>query len=174
MACNGIFKYCLRGMLGHDTALLHELKSQVDIALARLERDFPISVQVLYNLSTIIIVRCYNFIYVKDTTTHLLHHIVDGLMWFGPVYSTWMYSFERFNSWLCKRALNRFRPEATVMETYRVRIMLLCKMTVACLHWLDFWVVWIHAHGRTRSAHRQWISFNSYKKVANHNHDCKK
>ena len=155
MACNGIFKYCLRGMLGskqhetlyfffdtitfllaefHDTALLHELKSQVDIALARLERDFPISVQVLYNLSTIIIVRCYNFIYVKDTTTHLLHHIVDGLMWFGPVYSTWMYSFERFNSWLCKRALNRFRPEATVMETYRVRIMLLCKMTVACLH----------------------------------------
>lgn len=59
---------------------------------------------------------------IKDITTHLLHHIVDGIKWFGPVYSTWMYSFERFNSWLCKRALNRFRSEATIMETYRVSL----------------------------------------------------
>ena len=31
-----------------------------------------------------------------------------------------MYSFERFNSWMCRRALNRAFPEATVMETYHV------------------------------------------------------
>ena len=52
---------------------------------------------------------------------HLLHHIVDGIRRFGPVYSTWMFPYERFNSWMCRRALNRAHPEATVMETYRVR-----------------------------------------------------
>lgn len=62
-----------------------------------------------------IIILCY-----KDITTHLMHHIVDSIKRFGPVYSTWMYAFERFNSWLCRRALNRYRPEATTMETYRV------------------------------------------------------
>ena len=46
---------------------------------------------------------------------HLLHHIVPGIKQFGPVYGTWMYSFERFNSWICRRALNRALPEATVM-----------------------------------------------------------
>ena len=50
---------------------------------------------------------------------HLLHHAVEGIQRYGPVYSTWMYPFERFNSWLCRRVLNRARPEATVMETYR-------------------------------------------------------
>lgn len=51
---------------------------------------------------------------------HLLHHVVAGIKQFGPVYGTWMYSFERFNSWICRRVLNRAFPEATVMETYRV------------------------------------------------------
>jgi hypothetical protein len=53
---------------------------------------------------------------------HLLHHIVPGIEKFGPVYGTWMFSFERFNSWMCRRALNRANPEATVLETYRVSI----------------------------------------------------
>jgi len=59
----------------------------------------------------------------QDITTHLLHHVVNGIRQFGPVYSTWMYPFERFNSWICRRALNRYRPEATIMETYRVKIL---------------------------------------------------
>ena len=57
----------------------------------------------------------------------MLHHVVEGIHRFGPVYSTWMYSYERFNSWLSRRALNRFRPEATIMETYRVSYLLKCK-----------------------------------------------
>lgn len=44
---------------------------------------------------------------------HILHHVVPGIQKYGPVYGTWMYSFERFNSWMC-------RSEATVLETYRV------------------------------------------------------
>ena len=67
MACTGVFKYCLRDMLGqkqnetlcffldvmtsvlaecHDPALVDNLTDQVNFALARLERDFPISIQV--------------------------------------------------------------------------------------------------------------------------------
>lgn len=51
---------------------------------------------------------------------HLLRHIVDGMKEFGPVYGTWMYGYERFNSWLHRRVMNRRWPEATLMETYRV------------------------------------------------------
>ena len=53
---------------------------------------------------------------------HILHHVGQGLREFGPVYSNWMYPYERFNSWMCRRALNRRRPEATIVETYRVSI----------------------------------------------------
>lgn len=63
----GILKYCLRGMLGdeqhetmilfvdaitalcapsRDAAKLDELQKQVDVSLARMERDFPLSLQV--------------------------------------------------------------------------------------------------------------------------------
>ena len=47
-----------------------------------------------------------------------------------------MYCYERFNSWLSKRALNRFRPEATIMETYRVRtfVAFVCITTKLNLH----------------------------------------
>lgn len=55
---------------------------------------------------------------------HLMHHIIPGIREFGPVYATWMFSFERFNSWMCKRALNHAFPEATVFETYRVSIIM--------------------------------------------------
>ena len=51
---------------------------------------------------------------------HLLHHIADGIKEQGPVHSWSMYVYERFNSWICQRAMNRLHPEATVMETYRV------------------------------------------------------
>ena len=52
---------------------------------------------------------------------HLLHHIARGIELYGPVYGTWMFAYERFNSWMTRRAMNRSRPEATIMETYRVR-----------------------------------------------------
>ena len=51
---------------------------------------------------------------------HLLHHVADGVRNFGPVYGSWMFSYERFNSWLHRRVMNRRFPEATLMETYRV------------------------------------------------------
>ena len=56
---------------------------------------------------------------------HLVRHVAEGIEQFGPVYGMWMYPYERFNSWLCQRVKNRAYPEATVIETYRVRILTL-------------------------------------------------
>jgi len=71
VAVRGILKYCLRGMLGdeqhetvvcfmdaiaalcapsQDTAKIDKLQEQVDVALARMERDFPLSLQVNVSL----------------------------------------------------------------------------------------------------------------------------
>ena len=67
IACNRIFNYCLRDMLGekqretlfffldtitlllaesHESSMLDKIGDRINIALARLERDFPISIQV--------------------------------------------------------------------------------------------------------------------------------
>ena len=54
-------------------------------------------------------------------TLHLLHHVVEGICRLGPVYASWMYCFERFNSWMCQRVKNRANPETNVLQTYRVR-----------------------------------------------------
>lgn len=119
LACQGILKYCLRDMLSeqcrktlfsvldclaalcaecHSLDDLDQIEGQLNIALASLEKDFPLTLQ--------------------NITTHILHHIVPGIRRYGPVDGTWMYVFERFNSWICKRALNMRYPEATVMETF--------------------------------------------------------
>ena len=69
VAVRGVLKYCIRGMLGdeqnktvvlfmdaitalcapsQDTAKIEHLKEKVNVALARLERDFPLSLQVRF------------------------------------------------------------------------------------------------------------------------------
>lgn len=68
--------------------------------LALLERDFPLSLQVI--------------------EFHLMHHLPKFLERFGPVNMFWMYPYERFNSWIIRRVMNRRFPESTVVETYRL------------------------------------------------------
>lgn len=68
------------------------------------------------------IFRAIHFLFCQTITMHLLHHIPEGIEVYGPVYGTWMYNFERFNSWMTRRALNKCRPEATIIETYRVSL----------------------------------------------------
>jgi len=113
VATHGIMKYdALRGMLGTnqqrtlirfwkiDTNKLNSMESELYEVLVLLERDFPLSLQVI--------------------VFHLLHHLPTYLHKFGPVYNFWMYSIERFNSWITRRVLNRRYPESTVVETYRL------------------------------------------------------
>ncbi|PJE77297.1 hypothetical protein CI610_03786 [invertebrate metagenome] len=95
IATHGILKYCLRGCLSEDcrsTLLvlldsisqicsefvsiddLDEMECELNRALALLKRDFPLSRQ--------------------NITTHVLHHIVNGIRHYGPVYGTWMYNLK--------------------------------------------------------------------------------
>ena len=83
-----------------DSDLLGGVEKKVHRVLALVERDFPVSMQVI--------------------VFHLLHHLPMFLKRFGPVYTFWMYPYERFNSWIIRRVLNRRYPEATVVETYRL------------------------------------------------------
>ena len=57
-------------------------------------------------------------------TEHLLHHLVDGVRRFRPVHFTWMFSYEHFNSLLHRRIMIQCHPEAILMETYNVNIVL--------------------------------------------------
>lgn len=119
LATQGILMYCLRNTLGqkerqtlfdlldclrdvcapcHADDELDALEQRLNRALALLERDFPLHLQ--------------------NITTHLLHHIVPGIRKYGPIYATWMFVFERFNSWICRRALNMRFPEVSAIETY--------------------------------------------------------
>ena len=117
----GILKYCIRGLLGSfqrkalfemcdvvslslaedvDVSSLDMLEYRLHRVLCLLERDFPVTIQVIM--------------------LHLLHHLPMYIRRFGPVYEFWMFPVERFNSWIARRALNRRFPESTVLETYRL------------------------------------------------------
>ena len=55
-----------------------------------------------------------------DITTHILRHVAEKIKPNGPIYASWMYPYERMNSWLTRRVMNRKNPEACIMETYQV------------------------------------------------------
>lgn len=117
----GIMKYCIRDCLGSfqrrtifelcdviqlilsgdiDLSLIDALEYRVHRVLSLLERDFPVSIHVIM--------------------LHLLHHLPMFIRRFGPVHGYWMFSMERFNSWISRRVHNRRFPEATVLESYRL------------------------------------------------------
>ena len=76
------------------------LIEETNLALALLERDFPI--------------------WVANITTHLLRHIPEKIVENGPLYATWMFPYERLNSWMSRRAMNRYNTEQCIMATYQV------------------------------------------------------
>ena len=125
--CSGILKFCTRDLLGprqqstlylfcdvitrlcsHDveTKSIEKLEADTHHALALLERDFPVSLNVI--------------------VFHLLHHLPFYIQKFGPVAGYWMYPFERFNSWIARTVKIRRYPEATVIETYRIYEWFIC------------------------------------------------
>ncbi|XP_076106800.1 uncharacterized protein LOC143075311 isoform X2 [Mytilus galloprovincialis] len=113
--------WCLRGLLGHQqeqtlfqlftvlsrlvkpTFMKDEIPSLIadtHLAVALLERDFPLTLQ--------------------NLTTHLLHHIPEGYNDFGPLYDRWLYPLERANSWITRQIVQHGHEESTVMQTYRI------------------------------------------------------
>lgn len=118
---NGVLTFCLRKLLRHsqrhslfqlfdvitrlcaedvDSTCISDLECDVHRTLALMERNFPVSLQVI--------------------VFHLLHHLPVFLRRFGPVYSFWMYPYERFNGWIARRIHNKRFPESTVIVTYRL------------------------------------------------------
>ncbi|XP_071477244.1 uncharacterized protein [Diadema antillarum] len=117
----GILKYAVKGCLGnkHEKTLFmfldvlsdllaynppegkefDKLEERTHEALSLMERDFPLCIQTL--------------------CTHLIHHLPQTIAKCGPLVNSWMYSFERFMSFLKRRILNRTHPEATSVEAYR-------------------------------------------------------
>ena len=121
LVSTSILKYCMRGLLGNhqrhtlfflckvlsqlcaeevDLSRMNAIEDDTHRALSLIERDFPVFLNVI--------------------VFHLLHHLPYYIRRFGPLYSFWMYAYERFNSWVIRRVQNRRYPEATVIETYRL------------------------------------------------------
>ena len=81
---------------------LTNLVSETHVALSLLERDFPI--------------------WIANITTHIMRHIPEKMKENGPLYATWMFPYERLNSWMSRRAMNRNLTEECIMATYQVRL----------------------------------------------------
>lgn len=79
---------------------LGELQKDTHEAFALLERDFPLTMQ--------------------NLTTHLIHHVVEDLARFGPMYGRWLFPYERANGWITRQCLRKGMEESTVMETYAI------------------------------------------------------
>ena len=75
-------------------------KGDVTKVMVLLERDCPI--------------------WLCNITAHLVRHIVEKITDNVSLYSSWMHIFERMNSWLTKRAMNRSKTEECIMETTQV------------------------------------------------------
>ena len=117
---SGILKFCIRGLLGEkqrhtlfelcdvisclnsetvDIQMLDSVEYRLHNALSLVERDFPVSLNVI--------------------SLHL-HHLPMYIRRFGPVHGYWMYPMERLNSWISRRVLNRRFPKSTIMASYRL------------------------------------------------------
>ena len=81
-----------------------KLKGDVSKVMVLSERDCPIW---LYNI-----------------TTHYICHMVEKIADNVPLYSSWMYPFERMNSWLTRRAMNRSKTEECIIKTAQVTTIL--------------------------------------------------
>ena len=83
-----------------EESKLIKLLEEVNVAMALLERDCPL--------------------WLGNITTHILRHIAEKLSENGPMYASWMYPFERMNSYITRRANNRSTIEQCIMETVQV------------------------------------------------------
>ncbi len=57
----------------------------------------------------------------QNITSHLIHHIAEDIVSFGPVYGRWAYPYERALCWLARRIKNKNTQESSVMESVQVR-----------------------------------------------------
>ena len=61
---------------------------------------------------------------------HLLHHVPQFLLAFGPLHSYWMFYFERLIHGHVSRLHSRKNPEASMIKAYKVSLILLYQYLV--------------------------------------------
>ena len=61
-------------------------------------------------------------LWLGNITTHILRHLAAKIRENGPMHASWMFPFERMNSYITRRANNRSTIEQCIMETVQVRI----------------------------------------------------
>ncbi|XP_031095104.1 uncharacterized protein LOC115999390 [Ipomoea triloba] len=83
-----------------DLDKLDELQNGIIVTLCQLEMHFPPAF--------------------FDIMVHLLVHLVREIRECGPAYLRWMYPFERYRKVLKGYVRNRYRPEASIVESYIV------------------------------------------------------
>ncbi|XP_031116564.1 uncharacterized protein LOC116020223 [Ipomoea triloba] len=81
-----------------DLDKLDELQNGIIVTLCQLEMHFPPAF--------------------FDIMVHLLVHLVREIRECGPAYLRWMYPFERYMKVLKGYVRNRYRPEASIVESY--------------------------------------------------------
>ncbi|XP_019154251.1 PREDICTED: uncharacterized protein LOC109150723 [Ipomoea nil] len=81
-----------------DPDKLDELQNGIIVTLCQLEMYFPPSF--------------------FDVMVHLVVHLVREIRQCSPVYLRWMYPFERYMKVLKGYVRNRYRPEASIVESY--------------------------------------------------------
>ncbi|XP_031127604.1 uncharacterized protein LOC116029701 [Ipomoea triloba] len=81
-----------------DLNKLDELENGITVTLCQLEMYFPPSF--------------------FDIMVHLVVHLVREIRQCGPTYLRWMYPFERYMKVLKGYVRNRYRPEASIVESY--------------------------------------------------------
>ena len=105
IASSGILKYCLRDCLSNKcrTTLFYLLDCISEVCSECQSVDKLDDIDKELNSALDALEQCFP-LHLLTITTHILRHIVAGIKQYGPVYGTWMFVFERFNSWICKRA----------------------------------------------------------------------
>ncbi|XP_078574707.1 uncharacterized protein LOC144860976 [Branchiostoma floridae x Branchiostoma japonicum] len=95
------FMECLRDMTLPEISAneARGLKTKINVAAAEMELHWPL------RFNTIM--------------PHVLHHVPDDTLHFGPARSRWLFGPERYNSFISKRITKRDTPEINAMERIR-------------------------------------------------------
>ena len=84
----------------YDIKKVPDLIAEMNTSMVLLERDCPISL--------------------GNITTHILRHISEKINENGPLHASWMYPYERMNSWITRRVKNRSMVKECRMESVQV------------------------------------------------------
>ncbi|XP_066913307.1 uncharacterized protein [Clytia hemisphaerica] len=118
---NNVWIFTLRNSLSQRQrrTLFYFFASLSNLFMKKFNEEMLKSVEVHLHQSVALMERDFPAV-ILNFTTHVLNHFANSMRRFGPLYSSWMYAFERFNSWITRRCNNKAHMESSVMDTYQL------------------------------------------------------